>query len=345
MEIEKSLQSATSGMLGSWFATSIIYPLDVVKTRIQSTTSKDAYKGTLDGLLRIVKEEGWRSLYTGLNVMYIKESLKTFVYVFFYELFKGFYIKQTRKSGDDDDDDDDDEKEKKPEMGVLINLVIGCVAGCITQILLNPINVSLARIQTNTFLNYTRSLKGNESATKALSTNLLVIIKEIITKEGFFGLYKGLVPSLILTLNPAIQYMIFDKLKRFWLKYLRKRKRNSTRQQNNSTKNTQNNKCEKKLTKLPSFHIFIIGAIAKIIATLVTYPYIMAKVRMQINKKQNVGTLVVLLAVLKEDGFFGLYSGLQTQIYKSVIGTSLMYMAKEKIHNTVKQIFQLINKK
>jgi len=85
----------------------------------------------------------------------------------------------------------------------------------------------------------------------------------------------------------------------------------------------------------------ISGAIAKISATLVTYPYIMAKTRLQYkgtgNQPKYTGSLDVLQRVLVEEGFLALYAGLETQLLKSVLGTATLFMAKEKISSfTVK---------
>ena len=45
-----------------------LQPLDVIKTRLQvqdGVGSLPAYRGTVDALRSIAKEEGWRALYAG----------------------------------------------------------------------------------------------------------------------------------------------------------------------------------------------------------------------------------------------------------------------------------------
>ena len=59
------------------------------------------------------------------------------------------------------------------------------------------------------------------------------------------GFFKGLIPALVLVINPVIQFTVFERLKA---------------------------SMEKKMT-LNGLHFFILGAISKLIATGLTYPY------------------------------------------------------------------------
>ncbi|GMJ07615.1 CoA Carrier 1 [Hibiscus trionum] len=66
---------ATAGLLGQTFT----YPLDVVRRQMQvgslksSSIQGDArYRNTYDGLTTIVRNQGWRQLFAGLSINYIK---------------------------------------------------------------------------------------------------------------------------------------------------------------------------------------------------------------------------------------------------------------------------------
>ena len=37
---------------------------------------------------------------------------------------------------------------------------------------------------------------------------------KILKKEGFAGLWSGTIPSIVLAINPAIQFMVYEALKR-----------------------------------------------------------------------------------------------------------------------------------
>ncbi|OIS97478.1 PREDICTED: mitochondrial substrate carrier family protein P [Nicotiana attenuata] len=65
---------AIAGLLGQTFT----YPLDVVRRQMQvehlqpSMQGRARYKNTLDGLSYIVRNQGWRQLFAGLSVNYMK---------------------------------------------------------------------------------------------------------------------------------------------------------------------------------------------------------------------------------------------------------------------------------
>ncbi|KAG1335355.1 mitochondrial substrate carrier family protein P [Cocos nucifera] len=63
---------SVAGLLGQ----TITYPLDVVRRQMQvqalSTSNHGMDKGTLESLVTIVKNQGWRQLFSGLSINYLK---------------------------------------------------------------------------------------------------------------------------------------------------------------------------------------------------------------------------------------------------------------------------------
>lgn len=125
-------------------------------------------------------------------------------------------------------------------------LGLGALAGAIAQIFTIPVSVVATRQQLET------------SKTEAKS--LITTATEIIQDDGITGLWRGLRPSLVLTVNPAITYGMFERLKVFFLGV------------------------DGRMTPGKAF---LIGALSKTMATIVTYPYIMAKVRLQAKYDDN----------------------------------------------------------
>ena len=199
---------------------------------------------------------------------------------------------------------------------ILSNLLIGIVAGCFCQLFINPLSVIQTRIMTAA--KQAATTAGSPAAATALKSHQSIVgtALRIWREEGFLSFYTGLLPAFILTTNPAIQFLVFDRLKSMLTVILR---------QHEHTR------------PISALESFVIGAIAKITATLATYPYIMAKLRLQYRgplpagQVAPTGTVDVIVSILRREGVVGLYAGLRAQLLKSVLGAALMFMMKEKI--------------
>lgn len=79
-EHQKSIVMRLScGAMAGLFGQTLTYPLDVVRRQMQVETLQPTnkcgatrYKSTLDGLTTIVRNQGWRQLFAGLSINYIK---------------------------------------------------------------------------------------------------------------------------------------------------------------------------------------------------------------------------------------------------------------------------------
>ena len=89
---------------------------------------------------------------------------------------------------------------------------------------------------------------------------MLGLLKEMHEREGLLTLWKGVLASLILVSNPIIQFVIYEWLKKTLSKDGR---------------------------QLSSGIIFLIGAISKIVATIITYPYTLLRTRQQIKTEKG----------------------------------------------------------
>ena len=117
---------------------------------------------------------------------------------------------------------------------------ITAIAGSISTIFSNPIWMLNTRLAIN----------------KEKKVSILKIIQEIIEKEGILAFFKGVVPNLILVLNPIINFVVYERLKKLSL-----RKYKSER-------------------KIPFSAIFVMSSIGKILATIFTYPILTVRVKL-----------------------------------------------------------------
>ncbi|KAF0694332.1 Aste57867_14785 [Aphanomyces stellatus] len=140
---------------------------------------------------------------------------------------------------------------------------------------------------------------------KDTTISALAVVRQMYAEHGLLSFWKGYVPSLVLVSNPSIFYTIFDRLK---LRVAR---------------------------ELSAMEAFVLAAIAKSIATVVTYPVIRAKVIMQAEasstKKDDVSMVQVLEQMWSQDGVAGLFQGCNAQLLNTVFKSALLLMTKEQI--------------
>jgi hypothetical protein len=187
--------SAVAGATGAVLANAIVYPLDLVKTKLQvqvkkagETESKGSddvhYKSTWDAITKIVDKEGVEGLYSGMAGSLIGVASTNFAYFYWYSVVRTLYMAS--------------ERVPKPP-GTAIELSLGAVAGAVAQIFTIPVAVITTRQQTQP---------------KDDKKGLIETGKEVVNSEdGWSGLWRGLKASLILVVNPAITYGAYQRLK------------------------------------------------------------------------------------------------------------------------------------
>lgn len=283
---------AVAGSLGAVFANAVVYPLDIVKTRIQvqkRRESNDAkadasqqdidgehYTSALDAMEKMIKKEGITGLYAGIGGGLFGTASQNFAYFYWYTFVRDAYTARV------------------PVISTGMELVLGAVAGALSTIFTIPVSVCTTRQQT---------------ASKLRRRNLWGTVKEVVSEDGITGLWRGLKPSLVLCVNPAITYGLFQILKKRMVGE----------------------------AKLSPGQAFVVGALSKTVATVVTYPYIMAKVRMQhkhedpamAEAQRSLSAVGILTRIAQEDGLRGLYKGMDTQISKAVMTQAILFYFRE----------------
>jgi adenine nucleotide transporter 17 len=145
--------------------------------------------------------------------------------------------------------------------------------------------------------------------------DLMAGIQYVAKHEGWRALWSGTQASILLTINPAIQFSVYESLKRYLTKIY--------------------------VSEKPSvFYFFFLGALSKLISTCITYPLQLVQTKMRHGSKdatkQQLGTLEMVLTILKSNGFKGLYSGLEAKLWQTTLTAALMFMAYEKIARFIK---------
>ncbi|KAF9966232.1 hypothetical protein BGZ70_002926 [Mortierella alpina] len=185
----------------------------------------------------------------------------------------------------------------KAQMSTIESMSAGAVAGAATVFITNPIWVINTRIATR-----------NASAPNSRPLGTIETATQMIKENGLKSFWQGIMPALILVANPIIQYTVFEKLK---------------------------NRIAK-TRSLTGFDFFLLGAISKLAATSITYPYIVVKSRMQLKqsddaKERYSSIMDGFRKIIKYEGVAGLYKGISSKIVQSILTASFLFMAQASL--------------
>ncbi|KAG5179388.1 mitochondrial carrier domain-containing protein [Tribonema minus] len=150
-------------------------------------------------------------------------------------------------------------------------------------------------------------------------SSLSAAVADLHDEGGVPRFWRGLLPSMILTCNPAINYTAFDALKAAYLARWVNRGRPPGHH----------------AEFLGPLAAFGLAAAAKAVATLVTYPLIRAKVIMMTRKRtaeQGPGDLMQCLAdIARLEGLHGLYAGCGGQLLHTILKSALLVASREEV--------------
>ena len=246
---------------------------------------------TLQLIQYLIKKEGFASLYRGLLPVMQSSCISNFVYFYCFHFLKSLRSKDSQSAAAD--------------------LLLGAIAGSINVISTTPFWVVNTRLKMD-----------GVSDCELPYSNLISGLKYVAKKEGWQKLWSGTSASLMLVSNPAIQFSVYESIKRY-------------------------------LTQLhghesPSvLYYFFLGAVSKMIATFITYPLQLVQTKMRHGNEEikknlppNPGTFEILLYVLKSRGIAGLFTGFEAKIWQTVFTAALMFMSYEKIIRFVKTLLR-----
>ncbi|GKV09332.1 hypothetical protein SLEP1_g20850 [Rubroshorea leprosula] len=147
----------------------------------------------------------------------------------------------------------------------------------------------------------------------------------MIQTEGFFSLYRGLVPSIIsMAPSGAVFYGVYDILKSAYLHSPEGRKRI----QNLSKQGQELNALDQ--LELGPIRTLIYGAIAGACAEAATYPFEVVRRQLQLQVKgTKMGALATCVRIVEHGGIPALYAGLIPSLLQVLPSASISFFVYE----------------
>jgi dicarboxylate transporter 10 len=176
--------ASTSGFLGGIAGN----PADIMNVRMQNDAShppaeRRNYKNAIEGLTRMVKEEGAHSLFRGVWPNSIRAVLMTASQLASYDIFKSELLRRT-SMGDN----------------LYTHFTASFMAGFVATTVCSPVDVIKTRIM---------SAQTKES--------VVTLLMRITANEGFTWMFKGWVPSFIrLGPHTIATFMFLEQHKKLW---------------------------------------------------------------------------------------------------------------------------------
>ncbi|KAI4860220.1 mitochondrial carrier [Hypoxylon rubiginosum] len=292
---------ALAGAGGGVISMVLTYPLITLSTRAQ-VESKRAETAFLAAVRQIVAREGVSGLYAGLDSAVFGISVTNFVYYYWYEWTRGFFEAAAARAG-----------RPSKKLTTVEAMIAGALAGSATVILTNPIWVVNTRMTTRRGqiedeVKSEAAASGTGAEKKDKQPTTLGTLMALLRDEGPQALFRGVVPALVLVINPILQYTLFEQMKNA---YERRRRHNVT----------------------PAI-AFVLGAIGKLFATSITYPYITVKSQMHVagDGERREGVTQALRRVVREEGYAGLYKGIGPKVTQSVLTAAFLFAFKDVLY-------------
>eukprot|EP00929_Paragymnodinium_shiwhaense_P037147 TRINITY_DN19841_c0_g2_i2.p1 TRINITY_DN19841_c0_g2~~TRINITY_DN19841_c0_g2_i2.p1 ORF type:complete len:363 (+),score=63.43 TRINITY_DN19841_c0_g2_i2:191-1279(+) len=327
-----SLEHAMAGSSGSVLSALLLFPLDRLKTIVQVAPASQRLR-LVDAFLRILRQEGLSGLYRGCSITLQTVGASNFLYFFLFEGLKERFAFLARR--------------RRDEVGAYETLAASAAAGALNMLATEPLWRACVVLQAQqkppssrakSSTGGTASEDSCDNAAKkcgkdvilpsvgklhpAASLGLVGTVRKMWLEEGPGALWRGIGSSLWLVSNPVVQFFVYDVLKAAFAR---------------------------NVDEIAPSEAFVMGAIAKALATVSTFPLQVAQSRLRAGQEGSgngsvksspnavAGMLPCLRAVVAENGLGGLYVGLVPKLLQSVANAAFMFVFYEQMHAAIRQ--------
>ncbi|KAG0231241.1 hypothetical protein BGW42_000343 [Actinomortierella wolfii] len=281
------------------------------------------FHGTWDGVKKIVKYEGVSSLWRGLSPTLIMSVPATVIYFVGYDYLKVVLADQM-KLLDRRRIQMDGREAWPPSPGMTVDrmaiflsdhreslgpLVAGGFARTVAATIISPLELFRTRMQS-----VHTTTKGNTGLFRGVFQGVVTMVRT----EGPLSLWRGLAPTLWRDVPfSAIYWFGYEAIKRELL----------SRQQRQALSTAEGD-----WRRLNDFEVaFLSGALSGMNAAILTTPFDVAKTRRQVdlNEPAHHRMWPLMRAIVREEGFAGLWRGLTARVAKVAPSCAIMISSYE----------------
>ncbi|EPQ26759.1 uncharacterized protein PFL1_05738 [Pseudozyma flocculosa PF-1] len=322
---------ATAGALGSIASNTLVYPLDLLSTRRQTQSrareGKSLKFSVLASLREIVDKNGIAGLYQGLGSDTLSSTLSNFL--FFY--FRSFLIERLkshksarmpRAAGKG--------KGKAPSIVITAaeDLAVGAMAGIASRFFTTPLSNVTVRKQTAATPSKKQAeadaekkkqrqqqqpgsdSESDDESSYGDETTIVDTLRQIVAEKGFLGLWSGFETAALLSISPALTFYSTNAFSSLLIPKARR-------------------------AKPTSVEVFVTSALGNSVATMIVFPLILCKTRLQwrspTGRRMYTSLIDVVRKTFKRGGLKAFYSGLDTQLLKGLVSHGTTMTVKQRI--------------
>ncbi|TFY69085.1 hypothetical protein EVG20_g3311 [Dentipellis fragilis] len=298
-----------AGAGGGLVASVATCPLDVVKTKLQAQRAaygQAGYLGVYGTIKTILKHDGLRGLYRGLGPTVLGYLPTWAIYFAVYDGIKARFGEPPLGQSHELERlyPAPSAKGYQPvvrEHPWSLHILSAMAAGGTSTICTNPLWVIKTRFMT-------------QSHTERRYRHTVDAALTIYRNEGIRAFYRGLFPSLLGIAHVAVQFPLYEQLKRI--------------AQSHSPHEP-----------ISSYTILLCSAISKMTASITTYPHEVVRTRLQTQRilRTQPGTAMskkpsivrTVKNIVKYEGWRGLYKGLSINLLRTVPNSAVTMLTYE----------------
>lgn len=282
-----SFADGCAGAVGGTSAITVFYPLNIIRTKLQTDDPSKKAQSMLEVTQEIMKNEGIAGLYKGWWGQVVALGVSNYIYFYTYNMLKVIVQKKTLAT-----------------ITPIMNLSVGAAAGVVNVVLTTP----LWMVSTQLMAQQSRPVSGI-----APYSGVWDGLVRCYQEEGINGLWKGLAPNLMLVSNPVVHFFCYERIRIVMSQWAKTRR-----------------------TPITSIEFFLMGAVCKMIATVVTYPIQVAQSQLRNDRADKDGkrkyssTIDCLYKIYMAVGFEGWFRGMGAKLWQTVLTAAFQFMTYEK---------------